>query len=183
MLRKEVKQRMQAISKSLNGVMSELHPKLIEQVGFVASIRTLVARFRHATLIETTMISNLWSDQFESIPIEKKFALYRVTQEALNNIEKHSDATRTLVVVTKSAEQLVICIEDNGRGISGNANGTLSRGLRIIRERATSIGASIVVQQSTSFETGTLVTISLPCPGLMVDNQHLYQGVATTRVG
>src|SRR5581483_3232818 len=116
-VRKDMKKRMSAITDGVNNVIAELHPNLIDKVGLVASLRTLVARFRHATLIETTMISNLWSHQFESIPLETKFALYRVVQEALNNIEKHSDATRTLVTVTKNGDQLVVCIEDNGKGI------------------------------------------------------------------
>lgn len=181
--RKNVKQRMRVIANGVESVISELHPHLIDEVGLVASIRTLVARFRHATHIDTTMISNLWSDQFESIPLDKKFALYRITQEALNNIEKHSDATRTLVVVTKNAEQLVICIEDNGKGIQTDGTRTLSRGLRIIKERSSAIDASVSIQQSTSFGTGTLVTISLPCPGLLLDNQHLFQRIASARLG
>lgn len=179
-VRKDVKQRMKVIADGVNNVISELHPRLLDEVGFVPSVRTLVDRFRHATLIETTMISNLWSEHLDAIALETRFALYRVIQEALNNIEKHSDATRTLVIVTKNADELVVCVEDNGKGIQRTGVRTMSRGLRIIRERASSIGAQIEISTSSSFDTGTLVTISLPCPGLVLDNQGHLQRVATT---
>lgn len=182
-IRKEVKQRMTAISDGVNSVVSELHPRLLDEVGFVPSVRTLVDRFRRATLIETTMISNLWSNQLETIALETKFALYRVIQEALNNIEKHSDATRALVIVTKNAEELVVCVEDNGRGIQRSGVRTISRGLKIIRERSSDIGAQIDISTSASFESGTLLTISLPCPGLLIDNQTHPQRIATSRLG
>ncbi len=178
-LRKDVRQRMRVIEGAMNSVISELNPYLIDKVGLLSSLRTLVARFRHSTLIETTMISNLWSYQFEPLSMDTKFAIYRAAQEALNNIEKHSGATRTLVTVTKSANQLVVSIEDNGKGIQPSKSRTLSRGLKIIKERATAIGATVQIQKSTSFPTGTLLSIALPCPGLMVDSQLLYKGIAS----
>ncbi len=178
-LRKDVKQRMRVIEEAMNSVIAELHPYLIDKVGLVSSLRTLVARFRHSTLIETTMISNLWSYSFEPLSIDTKFALYRATQEALNNIEKHSGATRTLVTVTKSANQLVVSIEDNGKGIQPAKYNTMSRGLRIIKERAAAVGANVQIQNSISFQTGTLLTISLSCPGLVIDSQMLYKGIAS----
>lgn len=181
-IRKDVKQRMKIIADAVNNVISELHPRLLDEVGFVPSVRTLVDRFRHATLIETTMISNLWSEQLEAVALETRFALYRVIQEALNNIEKHSDATRTLVIVTKNADELVVCVEDNGKGIQRTRVRTMSRGLKIIRERASSVGAQIEISKSSSFDTGTLVTISLPCPGLVIDNQGYLQQVVVSEL-
>lgn len=178
----EVRKRMQGIKTGVDAVMTELHASLLEKTGFVSSIRTVVDRFRHATMIDTTLISNLWSNQIDSIPLDTKFELYRVTQEALNNIEKHSDATRALIIVTKHADELVVCIEDNGKGFR-NKEDLRSRGVKIIKERSAAIGASAEWCPSTSFETGTLVTISLPCIGLLLDNQRAPRIVATPKLG
>lgn len=161
LLIQDVSERMQVIAAGVNAVMSELHPHLLAQAGLFPSIRTLVDRFRRASLIETTIISNLSCDQVD-ISLEAKFAIYRVTQEALNNIEKHSIATHALVVVKQIADELIVCIEDNGQGFQGSKS-TLSRGLKNIKERAFAIGARVAWEKSASFETGTLVTISLHC--------------------
>lgn len=181
-LRAEIRKRMQGIRAGVDAVLTELHASLLEKTGFVSSIRTVVDRFRHATMIDTTLISNLWSNQIDSIPLDTKFEIYRVAQEALNNIEKHSDATRALIIVTKHADELVVCIEDNGKGFR-NREDLRSRGVKIIKERSAAIGATAEWSPSSSFETGTLVTISLPCIGLLLDNQRAPRAVATPQLG
>ena len=159
-VRSEVARRMKVIENGVNAVITELHPRLLSEAGLLPSITALVERFRRASLIDTTVISSLSVTEVEDILLDAKFAIYRVTQEALNNIEKHSKATRALVTVRHDSGELVICIEDNGMGFQGSGS-TLSRGLRIIRERAFEIGATVTWGRPASFATGTLVTISL----------------------
>jgi signal transduction histidine kinase len=151
---------MQVIAVGVRNIMSELYPSLLAKTGLVSSIKSLVTRFKRATLIETRVVHSLSCGEVD-LPIDAKFAIYRVTQEALNNIEKHSDATHTLVTVKSVMDELVICIEDNGKGFQKSGS-TLSRGLKNIRERAAEIGAKVAWQRSSSFGTGTAVTISLP---------------------
>ncbi|MBI2812509.1 MAG: hypothetical protein HYX67_17020 [Candidatus Melainabacteria bacterium] len=157
----DVNQRMEIIASGVSAVMSDLHPRLLAEAGLIASIQALVDRFRRASLIESTVSSNLESEQID-ISQDAKFAIYRVTQEALNNIEKHSSATHAIVVVEQKADLLLVSIEDNGTGFQGARN-TLSRGLKNIRERASGIGAAVAWQNAVSFPSGTIVTISLRC--------------------
>ncbi|CAN5457351.1 hypothetical protein BH10CYA1_BH10CYA1_27270 [soil metagenome] len=157
----DVNQRMGIIASGVSAVMSDLHPRLLAEAGLIASIQALVDRFRRASLIESTVSSNLESEQID-ISQDAKFAIYRVTQEALNNIEKHSSATHAIVVVEQKADLLLVSIEDNGTGFQGAGN-TLSRGLKNIRERASGIGAAVDWQNAVSFPSGTIVTISLRC--------------------
>ncbi len=159
-MRVDVGERMKVVRGGVNGVMSELHARLLDEAGLMPSIRTLVERFRRGSLIDTTIVSNVLSDKIDDVSREAKFAIYRVTQEALNNIEKHSGATCAKVSVRNAGAELVVCIEDNGRGFQGPKS-VLSRGLKNIRQRASDIGASVVWEQAKSFPTGTLVTISL----------------------
>lgn len=151
--------RMETIAAGVSAVMSDLHPRLLTEAGLIPSIQALVDRFRRASLIETTVNSSLASDLIE-ISEEAKFAIYRVTQEALNNIEKHSGATHAIVLVEEKAGSLVVSIEDNGRGIRDTRN-TLSRGLKNIRARASAIGAEVNWASAVSFATGTKVSICI----------------------
>ena len=158
----DVHQRLRVIASGVSAVMADLHPRLLAEAGMLPSIQALVDRFRRASLIETKVHAKLLSEQID-ISQEEKFAIYRVTQEALNNIEKHSGATRAIVVVTRNDDRLSVSIEDNGKGIQGARN-PLSRGLKNIRERAAGIGADVSWESAVSFPSGTLVTISLRCP-------------------
>jgi signal transduction histidine kinase len=159
----EVRERMQVIATGVGGIMSELHRRMLAEAGLVSSIKTLVDRFRRASSITTSLVTRLLSDQSLDIPLESQFAVYRVTQEALNNVEKHSGASHARVSIKKTGDGLRVCVEDNGRGFhySGDYR---SRGLKNIRERASAIGARIKWEKATSFESGTLVTISLDLP-------------------
>ncbi|MFN8553717.1 MAG: hypothetical protein U0103_19770 [Candidatus Obscuribacterales bacterium] len=155
----DVTGRMELIAAGVSAVMSDLHPRLLTEAGLIPSIQALVDRFRRASLIEAIVYSNLQRDRIE-ISDEAKFAIYRVTQEALNNIEKHSGATHTTVLVEERAGSLIVSIEDNGRGIRDTRN-TLSRGLKNIRERASAIGAEVNWTSAMSFPTGTKVSICI----------------------
>jgi len=155
----DVTGRMELIAAGVGAVMSDLHPRLLTEAGLIPSIQALVDRFRRASLIEAIVYSNLQCDRIE-ISDEAKFAIYRVTQEALNNIEKHSGATHATVLVEESAGSLIVSIEDNGRGIRDTRN-TLSRGLKNIRERASAIGAEVNWTSAMSFPTGTKVSICI----------------------
>lgn len=156
----EVVNRLQTIGTGIGEVMAELHARLLEEAGFMPSIRALVDRFRCASMIPTTILSSPTTDEVD-ICLEAKFAIYRVIQEALNNIEKHSDASCAMVTVRCSVEKLIISIEDNGKGIAGTQRNVLARGVRNIRERAEEIGAIVAWVPARSFTTGTLVTITL----------------------
>jgi signal transduction histidine kinase len=155
-----IRDRMQLIAAGVKAVLGEAHPQLLEQAGLVPSIMTLVDRFTRASLIETTIVADLSSADVD-ISSDAKFAIYRATQEALNNVEKHSGATHARIAIRREPEALVVEVEDNGKGFEQQAS-VQSRGLKNIRERAAAIGANVHWQHSVSFSTGTLVCIALP---------------------
>ena len=78
-------------------------------------------------------------------PAEVKVALYRIAQEALNNVVKHAMATQAWLKLLRSESGIELVVADNGRGFDTRSVGPDRLGLGIMRERANSIGASVVV--------------------------------------
>lgn len=152
---------MRSIVTAINEIMSETLPQELAQADLLSSIKALAQRFKRASLIETDVISTP-SCLDVSLAPEAKFAIYRVIQESLNNVEKHSDASRVRISIASVGKLLTIEIEDNGKGFQESRR-IQSRGLRNIRERAVEIGASVFWDRSRSFRSGTRVQINLRC--------------------
>ena len=75
-----------------------------------------------------------------------RVAFYRITQEALNNVAKHAEATHAAVFLTMSADRAELLIQDDGRGFLVNAIAGKCLGLNIMRERAEEISAQLSIQ-------------------------------------
>ena len=91
--------------------------------------------------------------------------MFRIVQEAVSNIVKHSEASCAKVTVVKRATSVEIRVEDNGMGFSSDASrGRTARrhgaGLVGIRERARILGGQVEIHSSA--ETGTTVAVTLP---------------------
>ena len=89
--------------------------------------------------------------------------LYRVVQEALNNVYKHAQAQRVRVVVERRGTDLVVIVEDDGRGFdAGAVSRSQARGLGLVsmRERAQIIGGTLDIESSPG--GGTTIYLHLP---------------------
>ncbi|MFC2029975.1 PAS domain S-box protein [Chloroflexota bacterium] len=84
-------------------------------------------------------------------------ALYRIAQEAFNNIAKHARSTHVRVTLRQEAEQGILSIEDDGRGFDPASVGGDKMGLQIMRERAQAIGAKLTIESAPG--RGTRVTV------------------------
>lgn len=142
-------------------VISETYPRQLEHLNLVSMIKLLLHKFNRATLIKPNLIAGTISANIK-LDIQKKLAIYRIVQEALNNIEKHAEAKNILVLIEPEKDSLVICIEDDGIGFKSYDEQNYShRGLKNIKKRAEVIAGSAVWQTSISYQSGTLLTIKL----------------------
>jgi PAS domain S-box-containing protein len=91
---------------------------------------------------------------------EVRVVLYRITQEALNNIRKHARADRAEIVLESSGDQVMLRIQDDGRGFDPAATQSGRMGLKIMHERAASIGARLRVDSEPG--KGTMVEVVWP---------------------
>jgi signal transduction histidine kinase len=81
-----------------------------------------------------------------NLPAEARIALYRIAQEAMNNVVKHSRALRATVDLHCEAGYARLCISDDGRGFDPATVHPGQLGLDIMRERAQAIGASLRIE-------------------------------------
>jgi signal transduction histidine kinase len=100
-------------------------------------------------------------EQLPPLPAAVEVAAYRITLEAINNVERHADARNCVVRLDLDNEAYMLCLEvaDDGRGI-GEARGT-GVGLSSMRERAAELGGFCTIEALAS--GGTRVRACLPC--------------------
>jgi signal transduction histidine kinase/predicted hydrocarbon binding protein len=143
--------------------------------GALAEMRTLLLELRPASLTEASL-ADLLRQLTEAItgrarvpvmltvegerdlPPEVKVALYRITQETLNNVAKHSGASRAAVILRYQPDRVMLHIGDDGRGFKLADTPPDSLGLSIMRERAEAIGADLRIESEPGEGTQVFVT-------------------------
>jgi two-component system sensor histidine kinase DegS len=103
--------------------------------------------------------------KIEKYPSEVETMLFRIVQEALNNIGKHAKATEALITIEYSEEKFILTISDNGKGFKlAESIDALPRrgklGLAGIKERASLLGGTVDVTSSST--KGTCLNIEIP---------------------
>lgn len=91
----------------------------------------------------------------EDLPVEVRVAFYRITQEALNNVAKHAEATQATVFLAMTFDRIDLFIQDDGRGFQPDSVSGKCLGLNIMRERAEEIQAKLTIQSQLG--QGTIV--------------------------
>ena len=87
------------------------------------------------------------------MPADVQVALYRIAQEAMNNMAKHSGASQATVSLRCGPEQIEICICDDGRGFDPSHMSPEHMGLGIMHERAEAIGATLMIDSEIGHGT------------------------------
>jgi signal transduction histidine kinase len=152
-------------ARDLHRVAVELRPAALDDLGLVKAVRALVEPWSTQHRIEVDFEAGQYLPRCISSEIET--ILYRIIQEALNNVAKHSGATRVALVLRGTADCVQAIIEDNGRGfdahgVSPSANGTGRLGLLGIQERLGLVGGTLNVESAA--ESGATLIVRIPIP-------------------
>ncbi|MBN2100246.1 MAG: PAS domain S-box protein [Dehalococcoidia bacterium] len=123
-------------------LLLELRPGALGEVGLANLLRQLV----EATTVQTKLNVNLALRGECDAPAEVQVALYRVAQEALNNVVKHSGAEEAKIRLACEKGSVDLTVSDNGSGFDEKAVSSESLGLRIMHERAEAVGATLNVE-------------------------------------
>jgi PAS domain S-box-containing protein len=143
---------------SVRRIASELRPGLLDDFGLVAAIEWHAQEFEQRTEVSCQVSSEL--DETVLSPAQAT-ALFRIAQEALTNVARHAAATAARVRLFREGEDVVLRVEDNGRGIGAeNSSPTGSLGVVGMRERAALLGGSVQITGSPG--EGTVVEARVP---------------------
>jgi PAS domain S-box-containing protein len=156
------------IDRDISFLSWELKPTELEMLGLVNALRTFVREWSDRHAITAVFHSDLDSDSTR-FPLKIEVNLYRIVQEALNNVLKHSSAGKVNVILQKRDQDLVLIIEDDGQGFEayddGNSNETKeSRGGLIgMRDRAALLNGLLEIESNPG--SGTTIWVKVPIEG------------------
>ena len=141
----------------LRALIAELRPATLDQLGLVAALQDLAGRVGQTDEIELEADLALGE---EPIDPELETVVYRLAQEALNNVTKHSDAGRATLQVHRAAGRIELLVSDDGEGFDP-AGETDGFGLAGMRERVELVGGELQIESKPG--GGTRVMASVPC--------------------
>jgi signal transduction histidine kinase len=145
------------ITDSVRLLSHRLHPAVLSYLGLSQALSSLAIEFQQSSGIR---IDYTGSESFGDLPPDLALALYRIAQESLQNILKHSQATRIEMNLTRQNNTVGIEIRDNGIGFSKDDGRKHGLGLVSMEERARSFGGTLEVESGKG--TGTTVRAAFP---------------------
>lgn len=137
-------------------LLLELRPEALEQ----AHLSELLCQLAEAASVRLPAPVAVMVESIPEPPVRVKRALYRIAQEALNNVVKYAEATEATVALRGDPGGLTLTIRDNGIGFDVEQVSSGHLGLRIMRERAEEIGARLEIR--SEYQHGTEVMVTWP---------------------
>src|SRR6267378_1487780 len=147
-----------ATLQSIESVMAELRPPLLDEYGLGAALGWYAEEFSRRTGIAVALRDG--KDAAADLRPEAAVALFRIAQEALNNVAKHAGAKHVRVELACEAEEIAIRVADDGAGFDPAAAARGKRwGMKTMRERAEAAGGRLEVDSAPG--EGTIVRASV----------------------
>jgi two-component system sensor histidine kinase UhpB len=137
------------VSEDVRRLSHELHPSLLRYTGLTMALRSLCEAQSGSVRVHAAL------DELPELPLDVATALYRIAQEALRNVEKHSGASEVTVRLQRTGADLRLEIDDDGVGLRDQHDAPRGLGLLSMRERAREIGGEL--QLATGPKGGTRV--------------------------
>jgi two-component system, NarL family, sensor histidine kinase UhpB len=140
----------------LRNVMADLRPPALDDYGLLAALRTYAEPYSARLGIPVNVLG---TDINPRLSLAAETALFRIAQEALNNIAKHARARRVEITVKAAIGHVILLISDDGTGFDPGCPDPQrsSWGLKTMRERAQAIGADLRIESAPGSGTRILV--------------------------
>jgi NO-binding membrane sensor protein with MHYT domain/two-component sensor histidine kinase len=143
---------------AIDDVMAELRPPMLDDHGLFAALQWLANQVLRRTGIDVLVRGD---DPAPRLAPEAEIALFRIAQEALNNIAKHARATRIMIELHVAGTECVLSVSDDGAGFDPQALLQRGHGLTMMRERAQSVGGHLEVRAAPGKGTEILIRMHL----------------------
>ncbi|HEX4008441.1 MAG TPA: histidine kinase [Solirubrobacteraceae bacterium] len=136
----DVQETVRASLEDVRRIALELRPEALDDLGLTSALAVLGERFAERSGI---VVEQRVADRLPALDPNAELVVYRVAQEALTNVARHSGVTRARLELRRDGDNLVMVVSDQGRGlVAGGEPGT---GMRGMRERAALIGAELEI--------------------------------------
>jgi len=144
-----------SVRKELTNLVDELRPQPIDGQDFSETLKEHATEWSHRSGIEL----NIHIEGNDGLSLETRETLFRIAQEALANVARHSSASYADILLEYGTNIITLIIKDNGRGFDTNAP-QVGIGLSSMRERAEVLGGSLTVESVLG--QGTQIKVTLP---------------------
>jgi PAS domain S-box-containing protein len=140
-----------------------LHPPLLDQAGLITALKWYVKGFQERSGVKVEFTES--GSDGQRMPPEVEYALFRVVQECLTNIRRHTNSERAEITLTRTAETVNLSVRDQGKGHelqmakNGDSAEFVGVGIPGMRHRLKQLGGELVVDSNIN---GTTVTATVP---------------------
>jgi PAS domain S-box-containing protein len=143
-----------------------LHPPLLDEVGLLSALSWYVDGLTKRSGIETSL--DVRPAEFPRLAPEVETAVFRIVQEALTNVFRHSEASRVWITLTQKDGLIVVAVRDDGKGIGRRIAelqpDSVGVGIGGMKQRAKEFGGEL---RLTNAQPGTLVELLIPCSSVL----------------
>lgn len=153
----EIETKIDGLMNQVRAISRNLHPVMFEELGLQDSLEQLVQRVQE----HNHFVLNTEIDYTGCLTSTDELQLYRIIQEAVNNMIKHAKAQAGIITLSQRPDKLTVVIKDNGTGFNVDEmlNNKKSFGLHNIIERSKAINGNATI---LSNQNGTTITIDIP---------------------
>jgi PAS domain S-box-containing protein len=150
----------QRLDHEVDQLVWQLRPTALDDLGLRAALANYIQDWSSRVGIHATLHSSGLLD--DRLPADAETALYRIAQEALTNVAKHADASNVEVILERRANNVLLVVEDDGRGFDPGDPGGPGQGFGLVgmRERAALIGAIMEIESSPGMGTAIFVRMT-----------------------
>lgn len=152
---------LQQVNNEIRTISHLLHPPLLDEVGLSSALQWYVEGFAQRSNIKVDLRI---APDIGRLPNDMEIAIFRIIQECLTNIHRHAHANTAAIEVHREQEQLIVQVQDNGKGIPREKqrellhSGRTGVGFGGMRERLRQLGGTLEIQSEGN---GTIVSASL----------------------
>ena len=152
-----------------------LHPPLLDEVGLLSALAWYTDGLTKRSGIETSL--DVQPRDFPRLTSELETAIFRIVQEALTNVFRHSEAHRVWITLTRKNGSISVAVRDDGKGIGKKIvelrPDSVGVGIGGMKQRAKELGGELKL---TNLEPGTLVEIEIPCDSGLRNPSEMMNG-------
>ena len=158
------------LSENVRRMSHQLHPAVLEYSGLAAALRAYCSEFDALTGIRVLLST---SGSFEDLPAETAVCLYRISQEALQNVAKHAGVGEAVVTLCRKENSISLTIADEGVGMELDTGANFGGlGLVSIKERTRLVNGTMELRSIPN--EGTTITVCVPEPMVSSSSNCAY---------